>query len=102
MAVKMKDTNKWYLFANYGADGWSYSDAETDGVGNRDDSKWRKGGYPLIVNSYIASYNNKRGDGKYEYFYVNKRAEMVTGVQEVPKQHIRYYSIQILMESSLM
>ncbi len=34
--VKMKDTNKWYLFANYGADGWSYSDAETDGVGNRE------------------------------------------------------------------
>ena len=65
---------KWYLFANEDADGTNYG----DGVGS---GKWLKGGYPLIVNSYVASHNKN----KYEYFYVNKKGELVSGVQTVPK-----------------
>ena len=74
---------KWYLFANESADRrWSYPDYKTEGVGTREDDIWIRGGFPLIVNSYVASYNNT----KYEYFYVDEDGKMVTGVQKVPKE----------------
>ena len=90
---------KWYLFANNGADFRSYPNNETEGVGSREDDYWIKGGFPLIVNSYVASYNKT----KYEYFYVDKDGKMVTGVQKVPKEayKVLFYTDRKYYDNSL-
>ena len=68
---KQLDGN-WYLFADY---------ARFD-EGNYDA---KKRGYPLIVNSYVASYPKATATNP-EYFYVDKDGKMQVGVVTIPKK----------------
>ena len=66
----MRLDGNWYLFADRNADNMATTN-----------KNWYRGGCPLIVNSFVKSNNGSKD----EYFYVNKKGELVSGVQTVPK-----------------
>ena len=64
----MRLDGNWYLFADRNADNMATTN-----------KNWYRGGCPLIVNSFVKSNNGNKD----EYFYVNKKGELVSGVQTI-------------------